>query len=470
MSYHEPMLPLVLLCFAVIHAADWNSFRGPNGSGVPGDDQAPAEANLSAGPAWKVAVPAGLSSPIVVRNRVFLTAWENDSRQVIALDADTGKAVWKAVLPKVREEFAMKENGHATPSMASDGESVFAVFHDVGLISYTLEGKERWRTTLGRFGSPYGLASSLTVADNAVFLYTDLQDQSLLRAFDAATGKLRWTAKQDTQTGGGYSTPVFYQPANGPKQVIVFGSKETAGYQVRTGERIWWAHGLTSMAAASPVVNSGMLYVTSAKEPPMPWSEVAEFDVQKNGAIPIQAIDTSKPVNQAWKSIFLSVDQKYGDSDGVLTKAEFEKGALELSKGGGLIALDLTGKGNVSANTRWQYTKATPYYATPLIYRNVLYTVKDGGIVSAFNPMDGTLHKQGRLPNALGAYWASPVAAGGKVFFVNGEGKVSVVRAGAQWEPVATLDLDEPVQATPALAAGRLYLRGEKHLFCFGAK
>jgi outer membrane protein assembly factor BamB len=469
MSDNDRMLSLVLLCFAVLDAADWNSFRGPNGSGVAADDQSPAEANLTSGPVWKVAVPAGLSTPIVVRNRVFLTGWENDNRQVIALDAITGKPVWKAVLPKIREEFAMKENGHATPSMASDGASVFAVFHDVGLISYTLDGKERWRTSLGKFDSPYGLASSLAVADNLVFLYTDLQDQSLLRAYDTATGKLRWTAKQETQTGGGYSTPVFYQPGNGPRQVIVFGSKETVGYQARTGERIWWAHGLTSMAAASPVVSGDVLYVTSSKDPPMPWSEVAEFDVKKDGTIPIGAMDTSKPVNQAWKSIFTSIDQKYGDSNGVLTKAEWEKGALEVSKGGGLIALDLTGKGNVSANTRWQYTKVAPYYATPLIYRDVLYTVKSG-IVSAFNPKDGTLHKQARLPNALGTYWASPVAAGGNVFFVNEEGKVSVVRAGAQWEPVATLDLAEPVQATPALSAGRLYVRGEKHLFCFGAR
>lgn len=303
-----------------------------------------------------------------------------------------------------------------------------------------------------------------------VFLYTDLQDQSLLRAYDSATGKLRWTAKQDTQTGGGYATPVFYQPASGPKQVIVFGSKETVGYQVQTGERIWWAHGLTSMAAASPVVDGNTLYVTSAQQPAMPWSEVAEFDVKKEGLIRLDQVDTSKPVNQAWRSIFISIDQKYGNSDGVMTKAEFEKGALELSKGGGLIALDLTGKGDVSARTIWQYTKGTPYYSSPLIYRDVLYTVKAGGVVSAFNPKNGTLLKQGRLPDALGSYWASPVAADGKVFFVNGDGKLSVVRANANWEPITTLDLGEPVMATPAIASGRLFVRTNQHLFCFGAK
>lgn len=460
----------LLLLMTLVQAADWTAFRGPNGVGVPADDKGPAESALTGGPVWKTRVADGLSAPIIVRNRVFLTAWENNTRQVIALDAASGKVAWQANLPKVRDEFAMKENGHATPSMASDGSNVFALFHDAGLISFTFDGKERWRVDLGAITSPYGLASSLAAADQMVFLYTDLQDQSLLRAYDSATGKLRWTAKQDTQTGGGYATPVFYQPASGPKQVIVFGSKETVGYQVQTGERIWWAHGLTSMAAASPVVDGNTLYVTSAQQPAMPWSEVAEFDVKKEGRIRLDQVDTSKPVNQAWRSIFISIDQKYGNSDGVMTKAEFEKGALELSKGGGLIALDLTGKGDVSARTIWQYTKGTPYYSSPLIYRDVLYTVKAGGVVSAFNPKNGTLLKQGRLPDALGSYWASPVAADGKVFFVNGDGKLSVVRANANWEPITTLDLGEPVMATPAIASGRLFVRTNQHLFCFGAK
>ncbi|MBL8229242.1 MAG: PQQ-binding-like beta-propeller repeat protein [Bryobacterales bacterium] len=465
--------PIVLLCAAlaaVLDAADWNAFRGPNGSGIPADDRGPTEAQLKAGPLWKVPVPAGLSTPILIRNRVFLTAWESDTRMVIALDAATGKTAWKAALPKVREEFAMKENGHATPSMASDGSNVFAVFHDVGLLSFTFEGKERWRVPLGPFHSPYGIASSLAVADGLVFLYTDMQDESLLRAYDTATGKLRWTAKQDTQTGGGYSTPVFYQPASGPKQVIVFGSKETVGYQAGTGERIWWARGLTAQAAASPIVHGNMLFVTSAKEPPIPWSVVAEFDLKKEGRIAIASMDTSKPVNKAWQSLFVSLDKSKGNGDGVLSKDEFDLGARELAAGGGLIALPLTGSGDVSKNAKWQYTKATPYMASPLLYRGVLYTVKGGGIVSAFNPADGTLHKQARLTGALGEYWASPVAANGLVFFVSNEGKISVVRSGAQWEPLATVDLGEPVFATPALAGARLYVRSEGQLYCFGPK
>jgi outer membrane protein assembly factor BamB len=178
-------------------------------------------------------------------------------------------------------------------------------------------------------------------------------------------------------------------------------------------------------------------------------------------------MDTSKPVNESWKRLFVSVEQKHGNSDGVMTKAEFEKGALELSKGGGLIAMELGGTGDLSGKIRWQFTRAAPYYATPLIYRDVLYTVKGGGIVSSFNPKDGTLYKQGRLPNALGEYWASPVAAGGKVFFVSGEGKVTVVRAEAQWETLGSIDLGEAVGATPALSSGRLFVRTDKHLFCF---
>ena len=364
----------------------------------------------------------------------------------------------------------MKENGHSTPSMVSDGNNVYAYFHDLALLSFTYDGKERWRVPLGPFNSPYGLASSLTFADGMVFLWIDLQDESLLRAYDAGSGRVRWTAHQEPQTGGGYATPIVYRPAKGPAQLIVLGSGETVGYQIATGERLWWAHGLTAGATASPVASNDMLFVVAMKEPAPTWSEVAEFDVKKDGRIPIESMELDKPMNVAWKRLFISLDKRFGNGDGILTKEEWDRGAAALAAGGGLTALPLNGKADVTETVRWRYTKGLPYYASPLVYRGVLYMIKDGGILSAFNPADGTLHKQARLPDGIGQYWASPIAADGRLFFIDNDGKLTVARAGEQWEALATTDLGEKVAATPALAGGRLFVRSEKHLFCFGGR
>jgi outer membrane protein assembly factor BamB len=465
------MLVLIgLVLAAVLGPADWPAFRGPNSSGVAADDKAPVDLTIEKGLAWKVALPGGISSPIVVRNRVFLTGSEGNDRIVLALDATTGKEVWKRTFPRAHEEFAREKNSHSTPTMGSDGENVYAYFHDFALMSFTFDGKERWRVPLGPFNSPYGLASSLTVAEGNVFLWIDLLEESVLRAYDTSSGRMRWSAMQRPQTLGGYATPIVYRPASGQAQLIVLGSGEAVGYQIETGERLWWSNSLTAFAAASPVLAGDMLYVASAKEPPQPWDTVAKFDLKKDGRILIDQVPQDSATNITWKRLFISINKRFGNGDGILTRDQWDKNETTIAASGGLAAMSLAGKADLSNAVRWRYLKAIPYYSSPLIYRGVLYTIKDGGILSAFDPADGKVHKVGRLTTALGDYYASPVAADGRLFLVNTDGMLTVARAGAQWEPLGTTELEEKVMASPALAGGRLFVRGDKHLFCFGER
>jgi outer membrane protein assembly factor BamB len=458
---------MLLLIWFLIAAADWPAFRGPNGSGVAADDKAPADLTLEKGLAWKVATPGGHSSPIVVRNRVFLTGSVGESRIVMALDGATGKEVWKRAFTRVREEHKQETNSDSSPSMATDGENVYAYFHDLALMSFTFDGKERWNVPLGPFKTLYGLASSLTVAEGSVFLWTDLQDESTVRAYDAGSGRVRWTATQRPQTLGGYATPIVYRPAKGPAQLVVLGSGEVVGYQIATGERVWWANGLTAFAAASPLIAGDVLYVASAKEAAQSWDRVAKFDLKKDGRIAIDQVPQDSSVNVTWRRVFISINNRFGNGDGVLTREQWDKNEAAVAGSGGLAAVPLGG-GDLSDAVKWRYTKAIPYYASPLLYRGVLYTLKDGGILSAFDPVEGKVEKVGRLPNAIGDYYASPVAGDGRLFFVNADGQLTVARAGAQWEALTITELGEKVMATPALAGGRLYVRGDKHLFCFG--
>ena len=134
----------------------------------------------------------------------------------------------------------------------------------------------------------------------------------------------------------------------------------------------------------------------------------------------------------------------------------------------GMLAIRLGGKGDVTdTNVRWKYHKAVPQLPSPLIYANVLYMVNDGGIVTALNPDTGVEIGQGRLKGAIDHYFASPVAADGKVFMLSEQGKVAVLASGGHLEPIVVNDLHDDIYATPAISDGKIYLRTRGWLYCF---
>ena len=87
----------------------------------------------------------GRSSPIVLKNRVYLTAVEGDALATLAFDAQTGKTVWRRDIVRARTSKIYVGNDSATPTPATDGESLYVFFPDLGLVSFDLDGKERWR-------------------------------------------------------------------------------------------------------------------------------------------------------------------------------------------------------------------------------------------------------------------------------------------------------------------------------------
>ena len=151
--------------------------------------------------------------------------------------------------------------------------------------------------------------------------------------------------------------------------------------------------------------------------------------------------------------------------NGIDSKAAFDAVATQDF---GVVAVRLDGTGNLpETNILWRHQKSIPYAPTPLLYQDVLYLVRNGGIVTALDPSTGSVHKVGRAKGAIEGYYASPVAADNKVFLTSETGKVTVLQAGAEWQILALNDLGEDVLATPALADGRIYLRTREHLYCF---
>jgi hypothetical protein len=115
----------------------------------------------------------------------------------------------------------------------------------------------------------------------------------------------------------------------------------------------------------------------------------------------------------------------------------------------------------------WVYRKSVPNVPSPLLYEGVFYAVKEGGIGVALDAATGAVIKEGRISPAFGAMFASPVAKDNKIYAISQAGKVAVLKAGKDWEPLALNDLGEECFATPALSGDRLLIRTVAHLWCF---
>jgi hypothetical protein len=198
------------------------------------------------------------------------------------------------------------------------------------------------------------------------------------------------------------------------------------------------------------------------KNPKLPpyaeWS--AARDADKDGKV------TKPESDEITQKYFDFIDL---DKDGFVSEGEWKSNQTMMAAENGLLAFRLRGKGDVGrSGLVWKYQRAVPQLPTPVLYRDVLYMINDGGILTTLDPATGKVLKQGRLRDAVDQYYASPVAGDGKVYFVSRTGIVSVLRAGPEQEALSSGDFDEEVTATPALADGRIYLRTRSTLYCFG--
>ena len=441
---------------------EWLQFRGPNGAGVAEGFALPAEFSATKNLVWKTPVPFARSSPVVTADRIFLTASEGDKLLTIALDRKTGKVLWRRDAVRARHMTIYKANDAASPSPVSDGKNVYVFFGELGLISYGPDGKERWRVPLGPFNSFYGMGGSPVLDGNKLVMVCDQRTGSFIITLDARNGKVLW--KTSRPNFEAYSTPAIHKPRNGPAQVIVLGSQSVDAYSLDKGERLWWVTRIGTYPKGVPVLGTDMVYVTAegADEPFLPpFEETLKADTNKDQKIQREEMKASPEGYEhfGWLD---------ANNDGVIDRAEYDFVRNSTAMGHGLTAVRLGGQGDLtSSSVAWNFKKSYPNIPAPLIYRGVMYLMKEGGIVSSLDPASGQVLKQGRTPDALEEYYASPVAADGKIFLASGSGKVTVLKADAQWEIIATNNLDEEIWATPAIAGNNLYIRTRNALYSF---
>jgi outer membrane protein assembly factor BamB len=466
----------------------WPGFRGPNGTGIADADTPPIVFGPSENLRWKRAIPPGHSSPVVWDDRIYLTAADGWSLHVMALRRQDGATLWTRTIAAEHSQTLHAAASPAAPTPVTDGRRVVAYFPSFGLIAFDRDGVELWRHPLPLLPIAFGTGTSpILVGDRVVLQRDGSSADAELLALDAATGKVAWRAARPLM-GESWATPMVWR-RHDTVEIVTMGAARVVAYGLDGAER-WSVGGLPgqSIALAVPgddVLFASAFYATGTPESPWQvpaWSELRDrYDADQDGVVKIQDVpadvhvmlrpDVSSQTDGSsltLRRVLQLVDQ---DKDTATTQAEFERVVASLrSRTNVVMAIRPGGRGDCTAtHVAWKDSRGVPEIASPLFYRGRLYLVRDGGMVTSY-AADGALHLDRQRLGVPGQFAASPVAAAGRIYAASVSGTVVVFSAADTLDVLARNDLDEPIMATPAIAADTLYVRSAGHLWAFGER
>jgi outer membrane protein assembly factor BamB len=410
------LLTLALLSAATFASAgeNWPQWRGPGGQGVSSETALPAEWSPDKNIAWKTELPGtGMSSPIVWGDRIYLTS-------VIEGEAVPGQRA-------VKHRQGKEEDWIHPDSVAADRKHSFKVV--------ALDARHRRSS----FAGP-------TPVTDGTMVYAYFGPEGLY-AFDAA-GNLAWKAVTPFATLGlGTGTsPVLYQ------NLVIIQRDEDNGdhstlvaYDKKTGKEVWNTKRSIEIAWSTPVlVQAG-----------------GRTELVTNGSDQIIAYDPATG-KELWRTT--------GVQSNAIHTPLVGHGLVIVTAGYPVKKVIAIRPGEVGSGQRvaWEYSRGTGYVLSNILYGDYLYLFTDNGIVTCLDPKTGAVkYEGGRIP-VPARFMGSPVAFAGLVAMTSEEGDTFMLKAGPAHEIVRTNSVDEPVYSSPAIANGRIYIRGDKHLFAIG--
>ncbi len=422
---------------------DWPAFRGPNAAGTAQGDP-PFAFNAAEGKnvRWKTAIPGRAhSSPIVWGDRLFVTTavaekGEGEFRhglygdideaeinsayswQVYALDARSGEVLWHRVAAEGMPRAARHTKAtQANSTPATDGKHLVTTLGSEGLYCYDLDGKLLWKKDLGRLDVGWfydssilwGHSSSPILYKDMVILQVDRGSDPFIAAYALADGRELWrTARENLPSWG---TPTLLE-GEGGVELITNGSRFIRAYDPMTGQERWSLGPHSEVTVGTPVVGHGLVFVTG-------------------GYPPVRPVYAVRPGGE---------------------------GDISLAEGAAS-----------SEHVAWSHDRDGTYIPTPIVYGDQLYTLSNSGVLISYDARSGErLYRERAAGRGGVAFSASPVAAAGRLYLTSEEGDVYVVKAGKEFELLATSSLGEIVMATPAISGDMLYFRSLQHLFAIG--
>lgn len=464
---------------------EWARFRGPNGSGIAEASKPPITFGPSENRLWKTPVPPGHSSPIVWNDHVFMTAIDEGALVTLALRRKDGAVLWRRKAPAEAVEPVHAFSYAAASTPATDGTRVYAYFGSYGLIAYDFEGNEVWRRPLPLPPSRYGTATSPIVFGATIILQRDgTSTDSELIAVHAATGAVAWRTPRPLVRDG-WSTPVIWRH-DGREEIVTIGTNRVVAYSAEGVER-WSVSGLGNQPIHVAVPGPTLLYASMAanNSPSDPmdipkWDSLVRDDRDGDGRLtPAEfskdaGVKLRAEVSKETPGNFLPMTQVMGfadaNKDAVLTQAEwtgFER-AIH-AREDKVLAIRPGGAGDSTKEfVAWTGNRGISEIPSPLLYRDRLYFVRSGGMVTSYAADSGKVIIDRQRLGPLGQYVASPVAADGRIYVASELGTVVVFRAADTLDVLARNDLQESITATPAIADDKLYVRTAGHLWAFG--
>lgn len=465
------LVPLLLACLS-LHAEDWPQFKGANGGGVSTGPALPAEFSEKQNLAWKARLGEGIGSPVIHGGRVFTTAMVADQKfAAIALDAASGSPLWRAEFATGALPRITPPNSHASSTPSTDGERVYLYFSTIGLLALdAATGAEVWRHPLPKpaYLMDWGAASSPVVHDGTVIFCQDDDLNPFLVAVDARTGAEKWkTPRKDMLAG--YALPVLCE-AGGRTDLVIAGSGKLKGYDPATGRELWTCNTLLRTIMTTPTVHDGVIYIAV--------QSYGDSTRTLKHAL-LEWLDTDQDGILARKEMPKEFHERFDLSDrnrnGLIDPDEIDtafQSPDNMAAGGNIIqAVKGGGSGDVTrTHLLWNLDSKTPSnLSSPLFHKGRLYVVKSGGLASCYDTRAGkALWERSRIGN-FGDYFASPVAAGGRIYIAGKNGFIVELEDGPELKVAGKHDMGEEIIATPAIADGRLYVRTRESLLCVAA-
>ncbi len=414
--------------------SNWPQWRGPSSQGISTDKGLPTQWSGTKNVQWKTPIPGrGHSSPIVWGKYIFLTTsiegavvpepkpykhmfgkeefkhpdWAGSDHtytlKVLCVEVGAGKILWeRTAYEGTVFDHRHKKNTYASPTAATDGQYVFAFFGSEGLYCYDFKGNQIWKLSLG--GVPQlGMGPGASPV---------LFENLVIVTCDQDIGETSFIVALDKKTG----KEVWRVPRKTRAtwatpvlvrtakriELVVSGAETVISYEPATGKEIWRCEGVVSHAIPSPVTDGDLIYLSAG--------------------------------SQAKKAL-----------------------AVRLGQSG-----DLTDTPSVV----WKYAKGTAYVPSPILYGVYLYLMTDKGLVTCIEARTGEVKYEGGRVPVPATFTASPVAFDGKILLTSEDGDTFVVKAGPAHEILRTNSLGEPIYASPAIAGGKIFIRGEKNLYC----
>ncbi len=420
---------------------NWPSFRGNQASGIGDGQNAPAiwDAKKAINLKWSSFIP-GLAhaSPVIWKEKIFIiTAMSSDTAtefrvglfgdvepsndttsqiwKIYCLDKLSGKILWERKayegIPRVKRH---PKASHANSTPATDGKYVVALYGSEGMVCYDMSGKEQWRKDLGILDAgwffdeetQWGHSSSPVIYGNTVIVQCDRSKNSFIAAYDLKTGQEIWNTMRDEISSWGTPT-VYFCPVR--DELITNATKSIRGYDPKTGTELWRLSPNSEITVATPVVADSLIFIT-------------------NGYRPITPVYAIKPGGSGDISIADSLNS-------------------------GIFIL-------------WRVKKGGTYMPTPVAYKGFLYTLSNGGNLTCYEASSGKIIYKNVIQGG-GAFTSSPVAADGKIYCTSEQNGVFVIKAGPEFELIATNPVGEICMASPAISDGDIIIRAQHHVFCF---